>query len=114
MIRNRPWAPPLIALTLIALAVFAASVLNSHGREEVPNTPEGLAPSAPKSEAVPTGPLQQQSTPRYLGAVPAPDPAASAGVAPSPGVPANSVLIDPYDASFQQQVQAALHRSSTP
>jgi hypothetical protein len=112
MIRDKPWAPPLIALGLIALAVFASSVLNTHGREEGSNTPKGLASSAPESEAVATDPLQQSPTPGYVGAVPAPDPAAPAGVAPSPGMPANSEPIDPYHASFYLQVQAAVHRSN--
>ena len=106
LIRNRPWAPPLIALGLIALAVFAASVLNNpHGRK-VPNTPEGLAPSAAESEAVPTDPMQHQPTPRYPGAVPAPDPAP--GPAPSVGVPADPVPVDAYHES--DRLKAALAR----
>src|SRR5918997_183661 len=47
MIRNRPWAPLLIALGLIAVAVFAASVLNR----------------APEPQAVSTAPLQHQPAP---------------------------------------------------
>ena len=114
MIRNRLWAPPLIALGLIALVAFAASVLDTHGRAEDPNTPEGLASPARESEALPADRGQLQPSRRYHGAVPAPDPAASAGVAPSPGMPANPVPIDPYDASFYLQVQAAVHRSKMP
>ena len=101
MIRDRPWALPLIALALIALVVFAANMLNR----------------APEPEAVLSDPTPHQTTPRHPGAGirPAPDPAVSAGVAPSPGMPANSAVpFDPYDARFYLQVQAAVHRSSTP
>ena len=54
MFRGTPWAPPLIALGLIALAVLASSVLNTLGREEVRNVPGGLSPPA-HSEAYHSG-----------------------------------------------------------
>jgi hypothetical protein len=118
MIRNRPWAPPFIALGLIALAVFAANVLEPRGREEVSNTPEGSGPSAPESKALPGDRAHMQPSGRYHGAAPAPDPASSAA-APSPGVPAKPVAIDPYyhvtgRYHASDRLKAALHRTSTP
>jgi hypothetical protein len=87
MIGNRPWVPLVVALGLIALAVFAVSVLNPHGREDaasIPESPEGLPAAAPETEPVPTDPMQRQPVfpdpmqrrpaPTNPGAVPAPEP----------------------------------------
>jgi hypothetical protein len=77
MIGNRPWVPLVVALGLIALAVFAVSVLNPHGREDaasIPESPEGLPAAAPETEPVPTDPMQRRPAPTNPGAVPAPEP----------------------------------------
>jgi hypothetical protein len=78
---KKEYVPPLLALGLIALGVFAASVLNPHGREEAANTPERLPASAPETEPVPTDPSQQELAP---APEPAPAPVDTAPPAPAP------------------------------
>jgi uncharacterized membrane protein len=58
---KKEYVPLLVALGLIVLGVFAASVLNPHGREEAANSPERLPASAPETEPFPPIPPNTSS-----------------------------------------------------